>query len=298
IHPFCPYTSEHLYQTVFEGKQSILLDKWPQYQESLVNEEIEESFDIMKDVVSVSSAARMKGKLKRRWPLNEAQICVKKNQKLKLESLSDLLKSQLNVEKFNIIETEKDSGLEQLLELKELGLPVKATLELERKKIGPKAKQHMGKLVSTFLETNPDEIIPILQKDGKYDFNIDDQKISLDKEDFIVNFDADDNFAVAKRDDFIVFISTLRNKEMMAKGLVKDVARRLQTLRKERGYNPTDVLEVASILELDDESLEMIKGRDEELAFLVRVKKVNFEKSCKEYKEDDIDGQKIKISVE
>jgi isoleucyl-tRNA synthetase len=42
----------------------------------------------------------------------------------------------------------------------------------------------------------------------------------------------------------------------------------------------------------------MIKGRDEELAFLVRVKKVNFEQTCKEYKDDDIDGQKIRISVE
>ena len=42
----------------------------------------------------------------------------------------------------------------------------------------------------------------------------------------------------------------------------------------------------------------MIKEKNEELSFLVRVKKVNFEKSCKEYKDDDIDGQKIKISVE
>ena len=298
IHPFCPFTSEHLYQTVFEGEKSILLDKWPQYKESLVNEEIEESFDIMKDVVSISSAARMKGKLKRRWPLNEAKICVKKDQKIKLESLSNLLKSQLNVEKFNIVETEKESGLEQLLELKELGLPVKPTLELERKKIGPKAKQHMGKLVNVFSETNPQEIITSIQKDGKYDFKIDNEIISLDKEDFTIDFDSEDNFAAAKRDGFIVFISTLRNKEMMAKGLVKDIARRLQTLRKEKGYNPTDVLEVASILELDNESLEMIKERKEELAFLVRVKKVNFEKLCKEYKEDDIDGQKIKISVE
>ena len=143
-----------------------------------------------------------------------------------------------------------------------------------------------------------DEIISSIQKNGKYDFKIDDEIISLDKEDFIVNFDSKENFAVAKRDEFIVFISTSRNKEMMAKGLVKDIARRLQTLRKERGYNPTDVLEVASILELDEESLEMIKEKNEELSFLVRVKKVNFEKSCKEYKDDDIDGQKIKISVE
>ena len=298
IHPFCPFTSEHLYQTVFEGKQSILLDKWPESQKSLVNEEIEESFDIMKDVVSISSAARMKGNLKRRWPLNEAKICVKKGQKAKLESLSELLQSQLNVEKFNIIETEKESGLEQILELKQLGLPTKPVIELERKKIGPKAKQHMGKLVAKFSETNPEEIISSLQKDSKFDFDIDDGVISLDNEDFVVDFDADENFAVSKRDDYVVFISTLRNKEMMAKGLIKDIARRLQTLRKERGYNPTDVLGVASILDLDEESLEMIKEKADDLAFLVRVKQVNFTESCKEYKDDDIDGQKIRISVE
>ena len=298
IHPFCPFTSEYLYQTVFHEKQSILLDRWPSYQESLVNEKIEESFDIMKDVVSTSSAARMKGKLKRRWPLNEAQICVKKNQKIKLESLAELLQSQLNVEKFSIVETEKESGLEQLLELKQLGLPVKAVIELERKRIGPKAKQHMGKLVAAFNETNPEEITSSLQKDGKYSFDIDGEAISLDEDDFIIDFDASENFAAAKRDTYTVLISTSRNKEMMAKGLVKDIARRLQTLRKERGYTPTDVLGIASILELDEESLEMIKERTEELAFLVRVKQVNFTKSCKEYKDDDIDGQKIKISVE
>ncbi len=298
IHPFCPFTSEYLYQTVFDEKQSILLDKWPQYQESLVNEKIEESFDIMKDVVSVSSAARVKGKLKRRWPLNEAQICVRKDQKTKLESLSELLQSQLNIEKFSIVETEKESGLEQILELKQLGLPVKAIIELERKKIGPKARQHMGKLVAAFTETNPEEIISSLQKDGKYDFDIGGEIISLDNEDFVIDFDANENFAVSKRDNYIVFISTSRNREMMAKGLVKDVARRLQTLRKERGYTPTDVLGVASILDLDDESLEMVKERADELAFLVRVKQVNFTESCKEYKDDDIDGQKIRISVE
>ena len=298
IHPFCPFTSEYLYQTVFHEKQSILLDKWPKYQESLVNEEIEESFDIMKDIISISSAARMKGKLKRRWPLNEVQICVEKGQKIKLESLSDLLQSQLNVEKFRIVEVEEKEGLSQILELKQLGLPVKGTIELERKRIGPKAKQYMGKLVSTFSETDSEEIISSLQKDGIYDFDIDGKNISLDKEDFSIDFDANENFAVGKRDNYTVFISTLRNREMMAKGLVKDIARRLQTLRKERGYNPTDILNIASILDLDDESSAMMKEKTKDLAFLVRVKQVNFTESCKEYKDDDIDGQKIRISIE
>lgn len=298
IHPFCPFTSEYLYQTVFDGKKSILLDKWPRYQEILVNEEIEESFDIMKDVVSISSAARMKGKLKRRWPLAEALICVSKGQKKKLESLSNLLMSQLNVEKFTIYETVKESGLDQISELKQLNLPLISVVELERKRIGPKAKQHMGKLVNMFSESNKENIITSLQKQGHYDYKVDGEKISLDKDDFVVDFDAREGFAVSKRDKYIVFISTSRNKEMMARGLVKDIARRLQTLRKERGYNPTDILNVASILDLDEESSEMIKEKAEDLAFLVRVKKVDFVESCKAYKDDDIDGQKIRISVE
>ncbi|TFH01148.1 MAG: isoleucine--tRNA ligase, partial [Nitrosopumilus sp.] len=298
IHPLCPFTSEYLYQTVFEGKQSILLDSWPQFQESLVIEDIEESFDIMKDVVSVSSAARMKGKLKRRWPLNEALICVRKGQKGKLESLSGLLISQLNVEKFSIVEIAESSGLEQILKLRQLELPVMPIVQLERKRIGPKAKQHMGALVKTFEKTDPEEIISSLQNTNSFNFEIEENQINLETDDFVIDFDAKENFAMAKRDNYIVFISTSRNQEMMARGLVKDIARRIQTLRKERGFNPTDVLEVASILDLDEESLEMIKEKSEDLAFYVRVKKINFEQTCKEYKDDDIDVQKIRISVE
>jgi len=298
IHPLCPFTSEYLYQTVFHGKQSILLDSWPHYNESLVNESIEEAFDILEEIVSVSAAARMKGKLKRRWPLNEAKICVAKGQKEKVETLSDLLKNQLNVEKFSIVETEQESGLEQIMELKKLNLPTKSVVELERKKIGPKAKQHMSTLVKNFGDTEPEEIISSLQESNSFNFEINGTQINLEKDDFVFDFDADENFAVAKRDRYIVFISTLRNQEMMARGLVKDIARRIQTLRKEKGFNPTDILNVASILDLDQESLEMMQKKSKDLAFLVRVKNVNFENTCKEYKDDDIDGQKIRISVE
>jgi isoleucyl-tRNA synthetase len=298
IHPLSPYTSEYLYLGTFGQKKSILLEDWPKPQESLEDEKIEESFDLLKEATSISSAARMKGKLKRRWPLNNAIICVQKDQKEKLESLSSLLVSQLNVEKYDIKEIETKEGFEQVLQLKQLQLPVIPKIELERKKIGPKVKQYMGKLVQMFSETNPNDIFDGLNKDGKFSFDIDGEKITLDKEDFIVGYDAKEGFAVSERDNLVVFISTTRNREMMAKGLVKDLARRLQTLRKERGYNPTDILNVASILDLDDDSLNMVKENAKDLAFLVRVKQVDFTQSCKEYKDDDIDGKKIRISVE
>ena len=120
----------------------------------------------------------------------------------------------------------------------------------------------------------------------------------LDKEDFIVDFEVNEKYQFAKRQNLVVIISLERDDEMMAKGLIKDLARRIQTLRKEKGYNPTDILSKASILDLDQDSLELIKEKTEEIAFLVRVKNVEFTDSCKEYKEDDIDGLKIRIGVE
>nr|AIE96541.1 isoleucyl-tRNA synthetase (IARS, ileS) [uncultured marine thaumarchaeote AD1000_80_F03] len=298
IHPFSPFTSEYLYTTTFGDKESILLETWPKSTPALVNESVEESFDIMNEIVSVCAAARMKGKLKRRWPLKHAIICVEKGLQKKIELLSELLQSQLNVEDYKIIELENHEGISEMLEMKKSGVPVIPKIELNRKTIGPKAKQNLGKLLEIFSETKPDEIIQGLEKDSSFTFDVNGTKISLDTDDFIIEFDVQEDFTFSRRNNLIGIISTERNEELMAKGLIKDLARRLQALRKERGYNPTDVLNTASVLDLDEESLSMIKNKTEDLSFLVRVKQVNFTQTCKKYKDDDIDGQKIRISVE
>jgi isoleucyl-tRNA synthetase len=296
IHPLCPYTSEYLYLSVF-GQDSILLQDWPAPESELINDIIEESFDLMKESVSVSSAARMKAKLKRRWPLSVAVICVELGQKQKLESLSDLLLAQLNVESFKIVELQSKAGLELISEMQKLGVPARPIVEMDRKKIGPKAKQHMGALLAAFSNTKPEEIVSSLLEQKSHTFDVGPEKITLDLEDFVIGFDAQDGYAYSQRNSLIVFISTTRNKEMMARGLVKDLARRLQTLRKEQGYNPTDILGCAHVLDLDAESLEMVKEKAKDLAFLVRTKTVNFD-SAPQTKEDDIDGQKIRIWIE
>lgn len=298
IHPFVPFTSQYLYETIFAEKENILLESWPKIDPSLIDEKVEASFDLLKEVVSVTSAARMKAKLKRRWPLNQALICVNIGEKEVLESLSELVKSQMNIQNYEIFEIDNSEGMKQYLELKQKGLPVVPKIELERSAIGPKAKQDMGKLLKMFSETDPESIIDELKKKGSYTFQIGENSVTLDKDDFVVDFEVDEKYQFAKRQNLIVIISLERDDEMMAKGLIKDLARRIQTLRKEKGYNPTDILEKASILELDQDSLNLIKDKTEDIAFLVRVKKVDFTKTCENYKDDDIDGLKVRIAVE
>ena len=118
-------------------------------------------------------------------------------------------------------------------------MPVKPAIELERKKIGPKAKQHMGKLVAKFAETKPEDIISSLQENNKYDYSIDgDDTYHLIQKTLLVDFEAKEDFAVAKRDKYIVFISTARNREMMAKGLVKGHCKKTSDSKKRERIQP------------------------------------------------------------
>ena len=61
---------------------------------------------------------------------------------------------------------------------------------------------------------------------------------------------------------------------LIAQGIVRDLARNLQALRKEKGFNPTDILKVARISGMSAQTLALIEPKKEELAFLVRVKSV------------------------
>ena len=298
LHPICPFTTQYLYSVMFAEKKIILLEDWSKPQNSFVNDQMEKSFDLMKEAISVCAAARMRAKLKRRWPLDEAIICVERGMRKELDSLSDLLLSQLNVEKYRIVEIENKEGLELVSQLLNLNLPIVAKIELDRAKIGPKAKQDVSKLLSEFSKIEPGKIVKELLEKGAYSFDLGEKKIVLDTGDFIIDFTEQNGYAMAKHEALIAFISTSRNREMMARGLVRDVARRLQALRKERGYNPTDILEAAYVLDLDSESLEMVREKTDELAFLVRVKRIEFVDKAKSYKEDEMDGQKIRISVE
>lgn len=298
IHPICPYTSEYLRLSTFGGGSSMLMEKWPVAEASLEDDRMEEVFDLMADVLSVAAAARMKGRLKRRWPIAEAHVCVAPGQKAKLEQLSELLTAQLNVQKCKIEELEKADGLGMFLRLSELGMPVHPVVQLDRKRIGPKVGRNMAALVAVFAQTDPKKIVAELGGSGFCTFDLVKSRIELGVEDFVVCFEASDGYAVASRGKCIVFISTTRNEEMVARGLVKDLARRLQELRKERGYDPTAVLGVASVLGLEANQLKAVEQLAEELKFLVRVKRISFNEVCSNYKSTDMDGNNIRIAVE
>jgi len=97
----------------------------------------------------------------------------------------------------------------------------------------------------------------------------------------------------------ILNIST--NKDLIIKGLVRDLSRNIQQLRKELGYNPTEILNYAYISNISkDERIHLTKYFND-IKNLVRVKDVILSENSDNtlsYKSIDIDGKEIKIFIQ
>jgi isoleucyl-tRNA synthetase len=98
----------------------------------------------------------------------------------------------------------------------------------------------------------------------------------------------------------MIALEKVRDDALIAEGLLRDIARRLQALRKARGYSPTAILEKAMVAGLDDEMTALLTPLAGELSFLVRVRGVRIlaERSEEgEWEEDELDGRPIYIDV-
>jgi valyl-tRNA synthetase len=110
-----------------------------------------------------------------------------------------------------------------------------------------------------------------------------------------------EGWASASEGDIEVFLDVRRDEELLGAGLMRDLARRVQALRKELGYVPTDVLEAVYISQLDDESIKLLEPYLPEMKELVRARTVHLKGSCAEkeleWHEFQLDEKKVSIAM-
>jgi isoleucyl-tRNA synthetase len=179
-------------------------------------------------------------------------------------------------------------------------LPIRLKLSLNRRKIAPRVKADLKKVLDAFNNLDYNQVIRELSK-GKFVLAYDSKEVEISIDDVDIDYEVKEGYTLAERDGIFVFLTTERDQELIAKGVVRDIARRLQALRKERGYNPTDILNVAYVANLDDNTVNLLENLLDELAYLVRVKEVKLLKDAIDgvnWQESELDGKKILISIE
>jgi isoleucyl-tRNA synthetase len=171
---------------------------------------------------------------------------------------------------------------------------------LIKKRIASKVKADIGKVIQAFAELDKLELLNSLYSKNRYTLSYDGGKIELYPTDVELSYKVSQGYVMAEKDDIMVFIAAKRDHNLIIKGLVRDLARNLQQLRKERGYDPTDVLSSAFIANLEEDEIYALSTMKNELTYLVRVNSVILSREIQDkvdYKLVDIDGRKINISV-
>jgi isoleucyl-tRNA synthetase len=303
LHPLSPFISEYLYQACFGVKKSVLLERWPERDDRLSDAKVEGAFDMIKEVVSLANAARNLAGLKRRWPVHDAIICGTHTELKPLEvaGVSDALKGQLNCEQYTVVQITGGSQLDKVSGLLEKKLPVVVNVSLVRKSIAPRVKAGINAAVQAFESADKIKMLAALKLYGKHTLFYGTGSVELAPEDVEIIYTAADGYSLAERGNLVVFVSTKRDGGLMAKGLLRDLARNLQQLRKERQYNPTDVLSAAYVAGLDNDEIASLSSLKDEMTYLVRVKEAILSKEPLEkvaYKQVEIDGREFRVSVE
>jgi isoleucyl-tRNA synthetase len=220
-----------------------------------------------------------------------------------MEGVSDVFKNQLNAGQYRLVEIGTGSQLEKVANLLYAKMPISVDISLVRRNIAPRVKADINRVTEAFERVDKLELVYTLQKTEEYVLAYDNngKTIKLLPSDVEITYKASDGYSSSERDGVVVFVSSLRDKDLIAKGLLRDLARQLQQLRKERQYNPTDILDAAYITGLTGEEIARLSLMKDELTYLVRVNNVNLLEDAAlnvNYKLIEIDGREFKISIE
>ena len=229
--PMTPYLAEDLYQNLVRSfdenaPESVHLCDWPVADASKIDRVLSEETRLVMRVASLGRAARAKAGLKVRQPV--AELFVKlptRVEEAALQRLAPQLLEELNVKTLRIVHDETDF----------LRFEVKPNLKLLGQKYGREV-QEIAKVMATMPEHRRSEISRGV---GAGD-SVEVAGKRLTPEEILVNAREKEGFASAEENGIVVIVSSELTPDLMQEGLAREIVHRIQTLRKEAGFEIAD----------------------------------------------------------
>lgn len=233
--PISPFYADRLYTDLIgvTGKDSVVsihLAKFPQYNEVLINKELEARMKMAQDVTSMVLALRRKVNIKVRQPLQCIMIPVTDDeQKSHIEAVKSLIMSEVNVKEINFVD-----GAGGVLVRK---------VKCDFKKLGPKFGKQM-KTVATLVAEMSQEAIIKLEEEGKYTFMIDGLEATLESSDVEIFSEDIPGWLVANEGKLTVALDVTVSEELRREGVARELVNRIQNIRKSSGFEITDKIKI------------------------------------------------------
>ena len=282
--PMIPFMTEEIYRNLVcsidkTAPESIHLCDFPTVDAEMIDKDLEASMEEVLDIVVMGRAARNTANIKNRQPIGTMYV--------RAERPLDAMFQEVVADELNVKNVEFKEDLSDFTSY---------TFKPQLKTVGPKYGKLLNGIRAHLAEINGREAMKELDNSGSLSFDIDRQNVVLSKEDLLIDTAQMEGYVTEEDSTVTVVLDTNLSEELIEEGFVREIISKIQTMRKEAGFEVMDKIVVYS---MGNQKIKgYMKEYREEILSDVMASDIRFDEVKGYTKEWSINGESVTLGVE
>ncbi|WP_027005132.1 isoleucine--tRNA ligase [Conexibacter woesei] len=277
--PYTPFIADEIYDNLDASAGSVHLTDWPVA--AARDLELESAMATAREAVALGLRARAGAKVGLRRPLGEAVVVAAGRERAALESLSEIVRDELNVKALRFVDEADELGSYEL--------------KPNYRALGPRFGKNMPLVAAAVAGLDADRVAVALREGRTVGIAVDGHDHELTTDDLLVGLQPLEGFQVEREAGHAVALDLAMSEELRREGWAREVVRAVQNARKDAGLEVSD--RIALSLGGDAELVSVAQEFSSLVADEVLATSVSFDGATGTFSAT-IDGHTLSISVE
>lgn len=282
IAPMLPFMAEDMYQNLVRNidkaaPESVHLCDFPKVNEEMIDSDMESKMEEVLKIVALGRAARNTANIKNRQPVGYMYV----KAEFLPEFYQKIILDELNVK-----------NMEFVTDVREF---TSYTFKPQLKTVGPKYGKQLGNIKKVLSELDGNRAMDMLGEQGALSFEFDGNYVELTKEDLLIDMTQKQGFVSEMDHEVIVVLDTRMTSELIEEGFIREIISKVQTMRKEAGFEVTD--HIMLYVQQNEAISSILKANETYIKNEVLAESISYEQSGGYQKEWKINGEKVVLGV-
>ena len=282
--PMIPFMTEDIYQNLVRSNdasapESIHLCDFPVVNKDHIDKKLEEDMEDVLDAVVMGRACRNEAAIKNRQPISRMYI---KADFTLSEFYQEIIEDELNVKEVVFTDDVRDF--------------TSYTFKPQLRTVGPKYGKQLGGIQKHLAALDGNAAMDELNADGALKFDVDGVAVELTKDDLLIDMAQKEGYVSQEDNKMTVVLDTNLTPELVEEGFVYEIISKIQTMRKESGFEVTDHIRVS--INGNDRLSEIARKNKDAISGKVLADELTSGAEYAISKEWNINGENAVIAVE
>ena len=282
--PMIPFMTEDIYQNLVrsidkDAPESVHLCDFPAAKQEWIDKELEDNMEHLLDIVVMGRACRNTANIKNRQPI--AKMYVKASYELS-EFYTSIIADELNVKG-----VEFTDNIENFISY---------TFKPQLKTVGPKYGKLLGGIKAALSGLDGNKAMAELRSCGELKLDINGNEVVLSESDLLIDTAQMEGFVTESDNNLAVVLDTNLTEELIEEGFVREIISKVQTMRKEAGF---EVMDKINVYVKDNSVIEdIMKTHADEIQSEVLAQSITMDTTKGYEKKWNINSEEVILAVE